>query len=294
MSAYTIIIIADVLLAVMFAFQKKYQDKAGTSLKASLIYTILSGSFSAAIFFVINGFTVRVTLFSMVMAILFSAVITAYVLIGFRVMKEGNMSVYTLFLMSGGMTVPYIYGVLFLNEELTLLRTLGLFLIIGAIAVSNFRKGNVNRKQIFLCIAVFLLNGAASVISKAHQVSNPSQMVSSSDFVFLATISKVTLSILALLFCQKQKGKADKTDSKMVPLGSVILLILMAAIADGTSYLLQLMGAVNIPATVLYPLITGGTIVLSSLVDLVVFREKFTIRQTVGTGIVFLGTLMFL
>ena len=216
MNSYILILLlADILMAVTFALQKKYQERAGIGVKASLVYTVLLGSFSAVIFFIMNNLTVQATPFSVIMAVLLSSASTAYAFIGFRVMKEGNMSVYTLFLMSGGMTVPYIYGVLFLNEELTLMGTLVLFLIIGAIAVSNFSKGKVNRKQIFLCIAVFLLNGAVSVISKAHQVSNPSQMVSSSDFVILAAISKVALSILALLFWHKHKGKADKTDSKM-------------------------------------------------------------------------------
>jgi len=41
------------------------------------------------------------------------------------------MSLYTLFLMSGGMTVPYVWGVAFLDEDLTLFRTLGLLLITG-------------------------------------------------------------------------------------------------------------------------------------------------------------------
>mgnify|MGYP003291970998 CR=1 FL=1 len=39
-----------------------------------------------------------------------------YSLIGFRVLKAGNMSVYSMFLMSGGMLLPYVFGVLFLDE----------------------------------------------------------------------------------------------------------------------------------------------------------------------------------
>ena len=51
-------------------------------------------------------------------------------------MENGSMSLYTLFLMSGGMTVPYIWGVLFLNEKLTIFRTLGLVAIIAAIIIA--------------------------------------------------------------------------------------------------------------------------------------------------------------
>lgn len=287
MNSYMLIILADILLAVTFACQKKYQEKAGLSVKASLVYTILSGFFSAMIFLVINRFNVRVTLFSIIMAVVVSVVITIYVFIGFRIMKTGSLSIYTLFLMSGGMIVPYIYGVLFLNEELSFARILGLMLIMVAIVVANFSRDKFDVKQLALCVGVFLLNGAVGVITKTHQISDAS--VTACDFVFLVFLSKIVVSILALFF---KKGRSSTKIN--VPIKSVILIIFVSAVADGISYMLQLVGAVNLPATVLYPLITGGTIILSSLVDFIIYKERLSLRQCIGTGIAFLGTLMFL
>ena len=291
MNSYILIILADILLTITFVIQKKYQLKVGVSAKTSLAYTVLSGAFSAIIFLVLNGFKVRATWFSFVMAVAFSVVVTAYTLIGFRVMEKGSMSIYTLFLMSGGMTVPYIYGVLFLGEELTFIRTLGLLLIIAAIAAVNFTKGKTDKEQIFLCIAVFLINGASSVISKVHQISPASEMVSSSDFVFLVMAVRSIIGLVAMLLI---KGKEESKKVKIGALNSLILLIFFAAVANGVSYMLQLMGAVELPATVLYPLITGGTIILSSLADFIIFKEKLSLKQWCGVGIAFLGTFMFL
>lgn len=290
MNSYVLIVIADILLAVTLAFQKNYQSKAGTTVRASLVYTILSGVFSSAMFFAINGFTVRVTWFSIVMALLFSVVLTIYVFAGFRIMEKGNVSVYTLFLMTGGMTVPYIYGVIFLDERLTVVRVLGLLFIVGAIAVSNLKKEKVDKGQLALCLTVFLLNGLASVISKAHQVSGASKNVTAQDFVFLVMVSKVLISCISLLFVNNK----DKSPCKFSVPKNVIFIVFLAAVADGTSYMLQLMGAVDIPATVLYPLVTGGTIILSSLVDFAVYGQKLSCRQWIGVGIAFMGTLMFL
>ena len=103
-------------------------------------------------------------------------ILMLYIFIGFRIMENGSMSLYTLFLMSGGMTVPYVWGVLFLNEELTILRTLGLLSIITAIIISNSGKGFTyqlegSRKRLsivnlstglktFSIIKTLLLNGA--------------------------------------------------------------------------------------------------------------------------------------
>ncbi|MBQ3115061.1 MAG: DMT family transporter [Clostridia bacterium] len=289
MVSYIQIVIADFLLTIAFLFQKKYQEKAGTSVNAGLIYTILSGVFSAVMFFVINGFTVRITLFSIIMSVLFSVAVTMYVFIGFRIMEKGNVSFYTLFLMSGGMVIPYIYGVLFLKEQLTLARVVGLVLILVAIISSNFTRGKFDKKQLFLCTMVFLLNGAVCVISKAHQISAASQIVSSSDFVILVAISKIVISLLVLPF-----NKDKSVDKPMVPFKSVILIVMMAAAADGIAYMLQLMGAVNLPATVLFPLITGGTIVLSTMMDFIFCKVKLSHKQWISVATAFLGTLMFL
>ena len=137
MNAYILIIIADILLAANFVFQKKYQGTAGTSIKAGLIYNAMTGIFSALIFLIINQFQIKLTGFSVIMAAIFATVVMLYIFIGFRIMEKKNMALYTLFLMSGGMTIPYIFGVLFLDEPLTLVRTIGLLAIIVSIAVSN-------------------------------------------------------------------------------------------------------------------------------------------------------------
>lgn len=289
MNSYILIIIADILLAIQFALQKQYQRKAGTSIKASLVYTILSGVFSAVIFFVLNGFTLSATWFSVGMAILFAVANSIYILAGFEIMKKGNVSIYTLFLMSGGMIVPYIYGVLFLSETLSLIRILGLLLIVGAIVIANLSKAKVDKKQIIFCIIVFFMNGAVSVISKAHQVSFASKIVSSSDFVFLVNAAKAII-FLPVLFFQGEKSQNTMT----VPIKSVFLIVFLAAAVSGISYMLQLIGAVNLPATVLYPLVTGGTIILSSLADLLVFKTRLSSKQWISAGVAFLGTLMFL
>lgn len=286
---YLLVLIADVLLALTIACQQKYQAKAGTSVKSSLLYTILTSVISAAIFFVINRFTVRITLFSVICASLFSVVFMLRLFVGFHIMKSGNVSLYTLFLMSGGMVVPYIYGTIFLHEELNPIRIVGLLLIVVAITVTHLSKDKIDRKQFTLCIVVFLLNGASSVISKIHQVSAASEIVQSSDFVFLVMISNVIISLLVLLL--KKEKSADKS---IVSIKPVILIIFIAAIADGISYLFQLFGATNLPATVLYPLVTGGTIILSPLMGFIICKEKICLKQWMGIALSFLGTLMFL
>ena len=72
----------------------------------------------------------------------------------------------------------------------------------------------------------------------------------------------------------------------VLPLGS--------AVVGGISSVLQLKGAQTIDASLLYPFITGGSIVFSSLVGILLFREKPTRRMCISIALAFIGTLFFL
>ena len=290
MNAYFLVIMADILLAVVFALQKKYQQAAGTALKAGLAYNALMGACSAIIFLGITGFQVNISLFSVVMAALFCITIMLYVMIGFKIMEKGNLALYTLFLMSGGMTVPYIWGVLFLNEEFTILRTLGLIAIIAAIALSNSGAKKPDKKQLLMCVAIFFLNGTSSVLSKMHQIHPVSATVTSQDFVFLVSLFKALICAGLILFNKKKLH----TDGKKLGLKKLMPIIILAALADGLSYMLQLMGASELPATVLYPLITGGSIILTSLAGIAFYKEKLSVQQWIAMAVCVAGTGLFL
>jgi multidrug transporter EmrE-like cation transporter len=67
-----------------------------------------------------------------------------------------------------------------------------------------------------------------------------------------------------------------------------------AAAISGISYLLQLTGAKELPATVLYPMVTGGCIIFSALSGRIFFKEKLSTYQLVSIGLCFVGTLLFL
>ena len=78
------------------------------------------------------------------------------------------------------------------------------------------------------------------------------------------------------------------------PKGNVLAMISGAALIGGLSYLLQLVGARDLPASVLYPMITGGSIIFSTLSGMVFFKERPQRKQLLGILACFLGTLFFL
>ena len=283
---YIYVTVAVLLLALEFALSKKYQDLEGVRIAAAFRFNTLSGLLSAVVMTAVLGFRLEWSGFSAQMAFAMTICCMCYSILSFQVLKAGSMALYSTFLMSGGMLLPYIYGVIFLDEKLTTFRIIGVVLVLSAVILSNLTKQAVNKKLVMMCCAVFFLNGFVSIISKCHQVNTACKAVNSSVFVVYSGVAKWLLSGVALLFCKK----GEKTMSNRLSFGVVA----GAAIIGSASYLLQLIGAKALPATVLYPMVTGGSIIFSALAGKVFFRETLTRRQRFSIALCFIGTLMFL
>ena len=293
MTNYLMLIFSDILLAITFAVNKIYQKHMGVSIKAGFLASALMGLFSATIFFIVGGFKFSFTPFSLVMAITSTLLVTAYTIISYKILKFGTMALYTLFLMSGGMIIPYIWGLLFLGEKFSILRTLALLLIVIAIIIGNPSDKNSNKKMIYMCLAIFVLNGFVSVTLKLHQIEENFATVNESDFVVLSGFVRFLISGSFWLFLKKDKNSNDKISNRKT-VSLIVLMLFISSAISGISSVLQLNGASNLPATVVYPVITGGSIVFSSIAGMIMFKEKVTKRLMASIVICFAATLMFL
>ena len=256
---------ADLLLAASFVFQKLYGKKKGSAMLAGTVFLWSTGVVKTV----------------------------------FLLLAKGGMTLYTLFLMTGGMTLPYLYGVLFLQEDLTVLRSVGLVLIILSTVLYNAASGQQKRvsgRVWLLCAAVFVLNGFVSILSKMHQIETVFPTAGTFGFAFWSALSGVLLTSILGVVLYRKHGKAAlceafgrKTDARFVWGVSAV-----AACVGGFSYLLQLFGAELLPATVLYPAVTGGSILCSALADKLFFKTRLTPLQWFGLLLAVAGTCLFL
>ena len=295
MNDYILLLLADLLLSINFAFNKIYQWRAGASLSAGFTFSAICGGFTALAFLIYNGFNFAFTFFSAMMAVLLSLLGTSYLLIGFRIIRRKGVSLYTLFLMTGGMTIPYLFGIFFLDEPFSLMRLVGLGIIIFGVCFSGFGKEKLDKTTLLLCAAVFLLNGAVSVVSKLHSISVLS--VAPEEFVVLSGIvSCIVNAILrfSIKFDSPKNENPSTSASRCNTLFTFVLIPALSALAGGASSVLQLTGAQTIDASLLYPFITGGSIVLTTVTGWFLFKEKISKNILIGVGCTLLGTLLFL
>lgn len=227
---------ADILMATDFSLNKVYQRKCGATPTAGYRFNLLSGILKMLIFWAINGFSLEITAYSSIMAAMMAFVCFCYILLGQQILKVSQVTVYTLFLMLGGMCVPYVWGAVFLHEQLTAFRIIGLVVIAAALILMNLSE-RPPKKQILMCVAVFFLNGLCSVISKEHQIS-ANETVSTSGFVMLTGAATALFGLVGII-AERLKGHSSELISGGAGFGTVAL----SAVIGGVSYLLQLLGA---------------------------------------------------
>lgn len=273
---YILIFLTGLGYALNFAVTKVYQLNQGNAIKTGMAFNSLVGLAGAIIYFVVCGFKIELTMFSVIMSALFTLFGGLYTIIGFKIMSLGSMAVYTIFLMLGGMVLPYFYGLIFLNEEITVMKVIALIIMSAAIILQNSgdkKKGNL--LFYILCVCVFVLNGLVSIVSKAHQIYPEMGVVSNNGFVLLKNLMRFIMFGAMLPFVKKEKGIKLNIKPKMYGV------IVASAAISSMAYFLQMVCASTVPATVQFPAVSGGTIVFSALFGLIFFKEKISKKQAI-------------
>jgi len=303
---YLYLAAAVLFLALQFTMNKLFQSKNGSGISTSLLYTTVSGALCGILFFAIGGFSLHITLCSFLYALGIATLCTAYNLMGFKVFSLGNFSDFTMFLMLGGMLLPFGFGLIFLNEGAALStpaligRLIAVLLLVVSLIFPCTGRGksqsDPKKKTLFilLCLLVFIMNGFVSVLSKLHQIETLRETMDAAGFVCLSNSLSAILSGLALL-AVSLKTKSAPHLAKGYPVWKLLAVALFCALFNGGSYLLQLLAAASpLPASVQYPFITGGSVVLTALSGFLFFKERPDKRSFIGILLSFAATFLFL
>ena len=305
---YLLIGLATVLFSFQFVFQKMYQRERGES----FVSTCYFGCFTCLLFgcfmWALNGFSLRITLFSVLMALCSALISLACRYSGLVAMSVADLAKYSLYLMLGGMVVPFLYGMIFNGDDFTW-QKLCCFLLVGAAVFVSKLGGKTGGKvehawKARICyIVLFLTNGLIGVVSTIHQQSGL-DAVPSRDFTILSMVMNVALSsvlllVLAILAKARKKGGVDATPrgGARVLTKKGLLTTMFAVVgyglANGIGNYLLLISLTQVEPSVQYSMVTGGCILMTVVTGLI-FREKITRYKVISAVLIIGGTLLLL
>ena len=293
MADYFLLLGAAVLFGSQIIFTKLFEKKCGSGFTVSIVFTLISSIISVIIMLIYNRFTVNFTFFSVYMALLLSLESIAANILGIKACSMGPMSIYTLFLMLGGMLIPFFVGAIWLKEQIKPIYILAFILLGIALVLPTLDKKGRNKAQgktfvlfLIICTALFFLNGANSVIGKLHQINQDA--VGFCDFLLTEYLFKTGITAIIFLFC---KGRKEKYK----------LIINKYSLASGLGYsivhvaasLILLYCATTVDASFEYPLVTGGTLIFTPIMGLIFFKEKPNLYVVFSVLISVIATVLF-
>lgn len=272
------IIAAVCLFSTQFLLNNEYRKESGNTWNAAVKFSLYSSITGFIALLVINKFHIEMSLFSAIVATVYSMVCICLDYSAIKAFTYANLSVYSVFAMIGGMILPFIYGIM-CGEEFKLIR-LVCCILIALCVLLTINKQEQPTKAIKYYIAVFVLNGLVGVISKFHQ-SYSQLCVDSGSFMILTKIFTFIFSFILILL---HKGH-DFSLSKKARVYSMLY-----SIVNSVGNLLLLISLLHISASVQYPVVTGGTIVVSTIFGLI-RRDKITKRELYAAGSAFIATI---
>jgi hypothetical protein len=212
MLEYSLIILSTVLFGGQFIALNAYQGKNGKSYQSILFFCAVFSLTGALVFLSLNGFQLGFSWYTLLYAGIAAIIQIVLQIAGIKALALGRVEVYTLFNVAGGMSVAYLFGITYFQEEVKAAHIIGLVLVLLALFVPIIfdRKNNQKSRLIFwfLCAGVFLANGFFGSVNKIHIVSGEGLSIKEYMFYMYAWIAVLSsLSFLALSFFKKNETK---------------------------------------------------------------------------------------
>lgn len=279
---YLLITLATVLFGLMFFFNKKYQQDEGSSLRAAMLFAFFTAIIRSVQMLALNKFRIDFSWFSFAIAFFCAVNSILFTYSSVKALDKTNLSAFSVFSMLGGMMLPFIYGLIFSGESFTVMKLVCCILITLAL-VLGAQKGESQKGAAKFYAAVFVFNGMSGVLSAIHQ-SNPVH-ISSEGYMFLSAVLTAVISGVFLLASAKKGGLKLNQPKRS------LLNMTVYALVSGLGNLLLLIALEHLDASVQYPFVTGGTILVSTVISLCM-REKLTKKQLLAVVIAFAATII--
>lgn len=294
---YAFLVIAAALYSLMFLGNRAYQRSNGAGLSAALSFAMYTSIVALPIFLIIStvgmisgweplsDLKLEFSWFSLFMALLNSGVLIGYSIFSIKALSVANLSLFSIFAMLGGMLLPSLYGLIFSGEPLTVGKACCYVLIAAALFLTFEGGGKSGGKSMFYCFGVFVLNGLSGVVTSIHSEEAFADIaVSSGSYMIMNRAGNIVVCVILLLSICKKIPKLKTAD-----IGSVT----GNGACAGMGNLLQLMALASLDSSVLFPIVTGGTMLFSMVVSLII-GEKPSKKTIVASVIAAVSTVLMM
>ena len=266
----TIVVFVSVQQVTKKAFNMKVADGAMSFSAASCVAAVV-------VFLITSGGKMQFSAEFLPYSLLFAVSYSVTVVTGMLAIMAGPLSL-TCLVTSFSLIIPTLYGILVLQEPVSTNLFIGLGLLAVALVLINLEEKG--EKKITLKWAVYVLlafigNGMCSTVQKVQQIACGGQY--KSEFMIVALCISILSIGLVALFTEKK--------SALPNLKAGFWLYTICGLANGGANFLVIFLSSRMAASVMFPVISAGGIVLTFLISLFFYKEKLSKWQILGSAL---------
>lgn len=245
--------------------------------KDTLLFNVVSG-IGAIIFFVFSADVFAVSGYSLAMAAIFSVISAGANYFSLMSFATGPMSASTLLVYMGSMVIPAVFGTICYNQEVTLLRVIGLVFMIASLVLSLDLKKDKTMTIRWLVYSglSFVFWGLVGICQQVHQNSDYAGEIN--EFLFWSFVMMTALFVVLYFVMGNKETKKDGYALK----SKASVLVMISGVLIAVVYKINLYLSGVMPGMVFFPIVNGGVLLLSSLCAMIFFKEKLNTKQKIG------------
>lgn len=283
---YFLLVLSTLLYALAFYLNQRVERECESGFDTAVLLSTVSWAGTFVLLMIVMRADVQFTPFSLLCALIHSFCMVLFAVLNLKALSKVDLSKYSMFTMLGGMLVPFAAGILFFSEPLSVGKILCCILVMAALYLDS-RGGKTDKKAVLYLIAVFFVNGSFGVITTVHQNSGM-EVVGSLQYM---AMSAIIISLFGAIWLAIRKIK--NKDKKIVKTKKAYINMLLYGLVNNGAELILLVAIKHVQATVQYPIVTGGVIIFSTLLSLLL-SEKKNYKSLIPVGVAFAGLLCLL
>lgn len=284
-------------------FQITFEKTPENYAKHALIIAVVTGFFLC----LFNGFNLQVNLPTLIFAVIHATLVLISLPLGLIALNFTSLSIFTITNMSGSLIISSLFSFIFLSTPLTFPTIVSIVLMLVAVVLPHLFPKNKAEEEtetveekpkkkvtawgIVICLILFVLAGATSILSKLFTLT-PSVTDSNSWLTLSNGIVAIASFIVLIFFAIFKKEKGLKVFSPF-PLKPSLYLFSHCAVT-GISAPLSVY-AVSLVSLPVYSVVTSALSIISSfLLSLFFFKEKTSLPQIISVILVTLAIFVTL
>lgn len=182
--------------------------------------------------------------------------------------------------------VPVLFGIFLYNESVTILKVLGIVIALIAVYLSSVKEEKTqNSGTLLFPILLFIGSGAIDTLIKYVQVNHVADQDVS---IFSGSLFGIAAIFGGLILTIKAVRKRSSFGLKNIIAGVVLGVPNYFSIV----FLIKALQNKNFESSTLFTVNNVAIVIVSTLVGLLLFKEKFSLKNKIGVVLAILGIVL--